>query len=444
VKNFEVASHWRLAIARDNGQSGDKNNRFACRRVGTSIKILGALVAQAELGWGEVASMREGLFSAALRQSNSVHWNCVCRSISKYAIHKVRYLVSVPWLPSCAALLAALLGGFPTWDYSAAAKDRPLYASVVATFDFQGKLRFCYDRDPAIIYFQYDRETNRTDLKSRSIDGNVRTVFQFEGTGNGRSLSCSLDGSTIAALDGDRKKLFILQGDAVSIYRFEEPPRYSVIGKYSLLSSDGSMIALPGVPVYVSGPDVLAQMRVLDPDKSERAFFEDGGAYVDEKSTIDVYRHDGGWEKQRSNPKPSGFYVTELTRCGSHVVASLSNDSKSSFKTLDQNLHGSADWLARIGVRSLLASFDDSVAIDGGYGQCVFPLIRKHDVRNVLEGIVTVDGDKVRRFKIKDAPLAFSDDEIRLSKDGCLALLRTFKQVQEIPPSLHSRNRQWC
>jgi len=329
-------------------------------------------------------------------------------------------------------LLVALLGLFSTCEPSAAANDRPLHAKVAATFDFQGKVRFCYDRDPAIIYFQYDQETKRTDLKSRSIDGQARTVFQFEGTGDGRSLSCSADGSKIAALDGDKQKLFILHDDTVSQYGFETRLSYSVSGKYSLISPDGLSIAVPGVPIHVSGPDVLAQMHVLAPDKSLSSYFEGGDAYVDERRSIDVYHYDGGWRKRWSITKPSAFGVREIARCGSHIVASLSDDRKSAFKTLDQNLPDSADWLARIGVRRLLARFDDTLSIDGGYGQCVFPLIRKHDFGNVVEGLVTIDGDKVRRFRIEGAPLAFSDDEIRLSKDGCHALMRTFKQVPKI------------
>lgn len=334
---------------------------------------------------------------------------------------------------SRAVLLAALLGAFSASEYSAAARDRSLNASVVAAFDSQEKVEFCYDRDPAIIYFQYDMETKQTDVKSRSIDGHVRSVFQFEGTRNQRSLSCSLDGSKIAFLDGYGEKLFILQDQTVSVYRFEKPLLYSVLGRYSLLSPDGAAIAVPGVPIYVSGPDVLAQMRVLAPDKSWSAFFEDGDAYVDEKRSIDVYHYDSGWKQRRSVAKPPGFSVSEIARCGSHVVASLSDDENGLFKTLDEDLPVAADWLARTGFRSLLARFKDTRTIDGGYGKCVFPLIRKHDERGILEGLVTIDGEKIKRFKIAGAPLAIFSDKIQLSKDGCYALTTAFKQVPAIP-----------
>jgi hypothetical protein len=325
-----------------------------------------------------------------------------------------------------------LFGMFVT-SCSAVADCRPLSATIESTFDFQGKVRFCYDRDPAIIYFQYDRETKHTDVKSRSIDGQVRTLFQFAGTPDGRSLSCSQDGSTIAALDGMREKLIIQRNGTVSIYRFEKPPVYSVIGKYSLLSPDGSMIGVPGDPILVSGPDVLRQIRLLPPDKSERVFFENGSAYVDADRTIDMYDFDDGWKRRRSIAKPSGFYTTEIARCGGHIVASLSDDNDSRFKMLDQNLPDRVDWLGRIGVRRLLRRFRDLVTIDGGYGQCVFPLERKRALAHILAGIAVIDGDKVRRFEIDGAQLALSDDEIRLSKDGCYALFLAFKDVPEIP-----------
>lgn len=330
-------------------------------------------------------------------------------------------------------ILAVVLGALPACEYSAEARDRLTHASVATTFDLQGKVRFCYDRDPAVVYFQYDKETNKTYVKSRWIDDHELTVFQFDGTADERSLSCSLDGSKIVALDGEQQKLFIWQAESVSVYRFDKPLLYSVLGKYSLLSSDGSTIALPSVPIHVSGPDFLAKMRSFAPDKSWSAFFEGGDAYVDEKRSIDVYRYESGWRKRESIAKSPGFSVKEIARCGGHVVASLSDDDSGSLKILDENSPESTDWLARVGIRSLLSKFRSTVAIDGGYGQCVLPLIRKHDVREILEELVAIDGDRIRRYKIAGARLGFSDDEVRLSKDGCYALFRTFKRVPEIP-----------
>jgi len=128
------------------------------------------------------------------------------------------------------AQLICLLTAVATSGHCAAAADRPLSASIVSTFDFEGRARFCYDRVPEIIYFQHDQERDLTSLEARSIDGHVRTLFQFPGFGNEGSLSCSQDGSTIAAIYGHDQKLFIQKGSEVAVYEFAKPLLYSVIG----------------------------------------------------------------------------------------------------------------------------------------------------------------------------------------------------------------------
>jgi hypothetical protein len=325
-------------------------------------------------------------------------------------------------------MLTAALG----FCYSVTAEPVTLSATVILTFDFQGKVRFCYDQVPEIIYFQHDGKTELTDIVARSIDGRVRTIAQFPGFGVERSLSCSVDGSTIAALGGDEDHLYIVRASQVSVYKFDSSLMYSVAGQYSLLSPDGSMISVPGEPIHVSGPDVLRQMKFL---RTERyVFFENGAAYVDEDRSIDLYQYsDDGWKKQRSIAKPAGFAVHEISRCGSHILASISDDNDFRFLTLDEQTTGGVDWLNRIGVRGLLGAFNDLKAIDGGYGRCIFPLSPKRDVRHPLLGIATFDNESTQRFSIEGPLLALSDDEIRLSKDGCYALFLTFKQIPEIP-----------
>lgn len=193
------------------------------------------------------------------------------------------------------------------------------------------------------------------------------------------------------------------------------------------------MISVPGEPIHVSGSDVLMQMRFLKTEIGEDVFFEGGDAYVDKDRRIDLYRYsDDGWKRQGSTAKPPGFDVHEISRCGRQILASLGNDYVSRFLTLDQQ-SGPVDWLSRIGVRSLLKAFSSLVRIDGGYGQCVFPLLAKRDVRNVLLGIVTFDNERMQRFAIEGPPLALSDHKIGLSKDGCYVLFSAFKQVPEIP-----------
>jgi hypothetical protein len=313
------------------------------------------------------------------------------------------------------------------------AKPVVLSATILSTFDFQGKMRFCYDQVPEIIYF-HNAVGGPTTIESRSIDGRTRTLFELPDRGDERSLSCSVDGSTIAALDSDQDHLYIFKASQVSVYKFTRRLLYSVFGKYSLLSPDGAMISVPGEPIHVSGPDVLTQMRFLRTERGENAFFDGGNAYVDKDRSIELYQYgDNGWKKQRSIAKPPGFAVEEISRCGSQVLASLSDDDDFRFLTLDESATGGVDWLNRVGVRGLLRAFNNLVDIDGGYGRCVFPLLRKRDVRKLLLGIATFDNERMQRFSIDGPLLAFSDDEIRLSKDGCYALLLTFKQVPEIP-----------
>ena len=331
------------------------------------------------------------------------------------------------------AQVICLLTATTALGHSALAADRQLSASVVAAFDFQGKVRFCYDQVPEIIYLRRDKEGS-TSVEARSIDGHVRALFQFPGSGDERSLSCSQDGSTVAVLDAEKSQLFILKASEISVYRFAKPLLYSVSGKYSLLSADGSMISMPGDPIHVSGPDVLRQMRFLRTGRDEEvAYFEGGVAYVERDRFLDVYQYSDGWKKQRSIVKPSGFDAREIIRCGSHIVASLGDDNNSRFLTLDEQSKGRIDWLNRIGVRGLLRSFSSLVVINGGYGRCVFPLQAKRDVRHVLLGIITFDDKGIQRFTIDGPPLAWSDDEMHLSKDGCYALFSAFKQVPKIP-----------
>lgn len=332
-----------------------------------------------------------------------------------------------------AAMLVLLLAVDTTFGPSAAAEVRKLPARVAAAFDFDGNIRFCYDRAPEIIYFRYDTPNDRTLVEARSIDGVARTVFEFPGVGDQRSLSCSVDGSTIAALSVPQDHLYIFKASQLSAYKIVHWRPYSVGGEFSLLSPDGSVISALDEPTLISGPDALAQMQFLKVQISQRVFFDGGYAYIDEDRTIDIYRYTDGWNRLRSITKPAGFDVRDIVRCGSHLVASLADDDNARFLAFDEQGTVSADWLSRIGFKALLRAFDDLVEIHGGYGRCAFPLSPKRDVRHLLSGIATFDDRGMLRFAIEGPPLALSQYAIRLSKDGCYALLAAFKQVPKIP-----------
>jgi hypothetical protein len=352
-----------------------------------------------------------------------------------YDVHRVTRIARLPFARAArAAMLVGLLVAVTAFARAAAAEVRKLPARVAATFDLDdiiGEVRFCYDRAPEIIYFRYDRESDRTLVEARSIDGAVRTLFEFPDMGDPRSLSCSVDGSTIAALSRPQDHLYVFQTSQLSAYKFLHWQPYSVAGEYSLLSPDGSMISALDEPTHVSGPDALAQMRFLKVD--ERLFFEGGHAYIDEDRTIDVYQYVDGWKRLRSITKLPGFYVNEISRCGSHLVASLADDIDSRFLAFDEQGTVNPDWLSRIGFKSLLRAFNDLMPVAGGYGRCAFPLLPRRDVRKPLLGLVTFDDRGILRFAVEGPRLALSHNDIRLSKDGCYALLSAFRQVPKIP-----------
>jgi hypothetical protein len=316
-------------------------------------------------------------------------------------------------------------------SHAVAAQPVLLPATIVSAFDFQGKVRFCYDQQPEFIYFR-NTGNGRSAVEARSMDASIRTIFDFPGLGDDNSLSCSVDGSTVAALNTIKDRLYIYKAPQLSVYKFDRGLLYSVTGQYSLLSPDGSAIGVPGDPIHVSGPDVLRQMRFFRTKRN--AFFEGGNAYLDEDRSIDLYQYgNDGWRKQRSIAKPAGFSIHEISRCGNRILASLGNSENARFIALDEPSKGRADWLKSIGVRSLFGAFSDQVEFDGAYGRCVFPLLGMRDGRKIILGIVTFDNEAMQRFTVAAPPLAMSDDDISLSKDGCHALISAFKQVPDIP-----------
>jgi hypothetical protein len=302
-----------------------------------------------------------------------------------------------------------------------AAKPASMPAKIVLRLDPEG-IMFCYDRDPALIYADYDAASHTGTVMLRSLDGSTRTIAKFPDVGGYASLACSWDASTIVALDAAQEHLYIIRSSDMATYSFDKDLLYSVPGRYSLLSPDGSMLSVPGVPIHVAGPDILRQMRFFRADPTWNTFFDNDGLYVAKEDRIDLYKYRGNdWRVQRTIAKPAGFNVFEVSRCGSHVVASLNNDYEPRFLTLESPSPGRAEWLRMIGITSLFRQFSDSPQIDGAYGRCVFPLERKRDFRYILKGLVTFDDEGIRRFVVPRPPLAVTSRFIELSKDGCYA-----------------------
>lgn len=233
---------------------------------------------------------------------------------------------------------------------SAPASVQSMPTSVEITFELNAKVRFCYDKDPEIIYFRHDASSNRTIVEARSLDNRTRALFDFPGLANPRSLSCSIDGSTIAALSGDNGHLYIFQSSQLSAYEIQRPTLDNVKGFYSLLSPDGKMIGLYGDPVHRSGADAIANMKVFKVARGDSVFFDEDAAYVDEEHEIARYQYlDGGWGRQGSISKPLDYSVIEVSRCGNRLVASLSDDEHLGLLDPEKREAGRDDWLKRMG-----------------------------------------------------------------------------------------------
>jgi hypothetical protein len=318
---------------------------------------------------------------------------------------------------------------------SAPASVQSMPTSVEITFELNAKVRFCYDKDPEIIYFRHDASSNRTIVEARSLDNRTRALFDFPGLANPRSLSCSIDGSTIAALSGDNGHLYIFQSSQLLAYEIQRPTLDNVKGFYSLLSPDGKMIGLYGDPVHRSGADAIANMKMFKVARGDSVFFDEDAAYVDEEHEIARYQYlDGGWGRQGSISKPLDYSVIEVSRCGNRLVASLSDDEHLGLLDPEKREAGRDDWLKRVGVRTLLKNYSDQIEIDGSYRQCVMPLFRKRDFRKRLAGIVTFNHEAMQRFAVGGEEFVI-DDKIDISKDGCLALFLAFEGHPEIPQS---------
>ena len=168
----------------------------------------------------------------------SIPWKHIARE-PRWSLATIFLLLLVAVIPECAM----------------ATEPLPLPAKVALRLDFEGD-RFCYDRDPEIIYSEYDRASGIARVMLQSLDGSTRMIANFPDVGGGADLACSQDGSTIAVLDVGGRNLYILRPAEMATYRFDNPLIYHARGTYSLLSPDGSMLSVPGAPIHVARPDV--------------------------------------------------------------------------------------------------------------------------------------------------------------------------------------------
>jgi len=316
----------------------------------------------------------------------------------------------------------------------AASQDDPSSKlQTVWEFPHQGIARFCYDQNLAIVFFRYDQSNRKSLVVTKGLDGQERVIAEFPGNPNERSISCSEDGKTIAALDGQRKTLFVAHNASKSLYRFSRYYAYSITGMRSLLAPYGGGISLPEIPELLSGPDLLKEMKVFIFENGDRTFFEMDNMYLDSDKEIIKYRHsDDGWKSGEKFDKPSNFYVRDIARCAKRDIATLSDDETARFMVLESRHIDGQDWLHNIGVRRILQNYRATIVITGSYGHCAFPLYSLRSRGLVAEGVIRVDSQGLTKFVFPEPRVGLANDEVLFSKDGCYVLVRMFAQVPDV------------
>jgi hypothetical protein len=305
-------------------------------------------------------------------------------------------------------------------------------AKIVWRLDHQGLAKFCYDRNPEIIYFWYDQSANTTSIRSSSLDGNEKVVARFTGPPDQRSLSCSDDGATIAAFNADKTAFYIVRSGRLSAYSFDRPLLYSVAGLHSILGGNGKIIALPSMPHHFYGPDIINDFTLFVQKDAEQAYIVNNTVYANDGNRKFAYDLiDQIWVKRNTATLSTGFGVNEISECDGRIIVSSSNDEIVNYYVLGGP---DRDWINKVGITKLLRTFSNTVDITGGYGHCGFPLISRADIiRSIIVAVAVVGRDNVEIVSIPPPTTSLGGGEILLSKDDCYALLSVFKQAPDVP-----------
>ncbi|WP_139024677.1 hypothetical protein [Bradyrhizobium sp. STM 3843] len=270
----------------------------------------------------------------------------------------------------------------------------------------------------------------------RELNGEERILGEFPGSPNERSLSCSQDGQTIAALDAQNSTLFLMRGAETALYRFSRFWAFSNVGRYSFLSPDGKSITLAETPSLISGANLLRDITIF-PNGTSNVFFMNDYLYVDLQEGMQKYAAaDGGWaERVAKFKRPTGFDASEIIRCGGHDVVSLVGSESSRYMVI-ADVPGSQDWLGQTGIRKLFRKHNTPVLISGGYGTCGFPLL-DHKRWNATIGLASLDASGVQTYSLPYPEIRLINDDISFSKDGCFVLIQGFWLGQQGPDNTH-------
>jgi hypothetical protein len=339
---------------------------------------------------------------------------------------------------TCAAGVAAVL---MSWS-ATAAEDKATELAVVWSFANDEIVYPCYDQTFAIIYFKYDRARNVTSIWKKELNGDERVIAEFPGVREMRSLSCSQDGKTIAAvaevdINNSEKVIFLLRGDDKALYKIPHYWPFSRTGTYTLLSPDGETIALPEVPTLISGIDLLRDIKLLV--SQYNLFFIGHYAYKNDDKDIVKYEYvDDRWkERSRQVVRPSGYDATEIARCGDHDVASLMGVDDSREMVLGEKSPSQQDWLGRIGVRKLFDKYEQPTVITSSHGACAFLLRPLHTHRLKATGLARFDSNGVQVYSLPYGGIRAGQDDVYFSKDGCYVLLQGGWSPPGVPGNIH-------
>lgn len=117
--------------------------------------------------------------------------------------------------------------------------------------------KWCYEKTPEFIYFD-----QRSLLRTR-LDGGSVKLAEFDRPADNSSLVCSTDGKTILFLSAQQERAYIYDGGRFAEYVLPSPLKWSVrFG--SLMSPDGSTVALPSDLQHVQGPDLIKSKRLVN------------------------------------------------------------------------------------------------------------------------------------------------------------------------------------
>jgi hypothetical protein len=334
----------------------------------------------------------------------------------------------------CGRPLLVLLLMCAAWSQDLFANARPPIVKTIWTIDYSGEARFCYGSEISIIYLVYDEVAAKTSIVRKGLDGRVDSVGEFPGSPSSRSLSCSDDGKTIAALDGENRFLYLSRAGRHSLYQLSRYWAYGFPGIHPLLSPDGDSIVLPEAPQHISGDDLLAEMKIFLIKDARSVFFIGSDVLAESGDAMVRYGYvDRDWKATTSIQKPADFDVSEIAACGSHVVASLSDDETAKFLLLNEAAPMQDDWLTKIGIRKLFKRYRTTLTIMSSFGRCAFPLYPVDRAPWLGRGFVTFDDGGMQEYSFPAPIVAITDREILLSRDSCFALVHLFKRLASVP-----------